>query len=414
MSTLLADLIGASEPGFSLQLRKLERACGHPSADVRLTADILQKSHKAMRDLGLDPHDTTSKELYHALLLRVEQDEKRLRKFLNIGENASLDELLPKVLKCLDELNVPSSVWALKHTVAKRILQATPPKQLMKQLGYRSVDSMLKRETTAAVIAAAMVTEGISWQQKFYAKCKQLNATDCEKREAQLVLLNNKRWQFIAKQPGLRRRLLLPVPELGALVILPMSATVLPGAGLAIFLSLVYHINKLRSLSAQVKLQQVKQQFGRRAVNIWRSRGAPLAFVANQPLSFDVVRRYVADTSSSMYPELFDPHLQAEDLQHSSPEMLLSSLDPRLGFWHENNPSGINGAEGPVSLLALDAAINYCNHLAFDQRSLRYVQEALEEELLLRYLHTPKVLEQVIQQLESENTTSLPMIEAFA
>ncbi len=415
MSNVLADLLGASEPGFSLSLRRLERACGHPSADIRLTSEVLSRAHEAMRNLSLDPQDTTSIELYRALMLKVEQDEKKLRKQLSLADTISLDKLVPQVIKSLDQLKLPKTIWALKSTVAKSLIQAAPPKKLMKQLGYRSLDSLLKREAPAAIASAALVSEGRAWREKFYANYKRLKTTDCETRDVQLLILSGQRWQrFYARQAQLKRRLLLPVPELGSIVILPLETTVLPGAALALLLSLVYHINKLRSISAQVKLEQVKPQFGLHAVAIWRGRTMPIAYIANQPLYFDTVRRYLAGHSAAMFPELFDPHLQMEDVQYSEPEAALVGIDPDFAFWQKVNPSGMSGKEGPVSLNALDAAVNYCNKLSFERRSLSFLQEALNQELLLRYLHSPLILDRVMRQLESEPVRQQTMMGSFA
>ncbi len=415
MSKLLAELLGSPEPAFSLQLQELEKACGHPGADVRLTADVLQKAHQAVRSLGLDPADTTAKELYHALMLRVERDEKTLRKQLGISEKSSLQDLVPQTIKLFEQLKLPRGVWVLKNSVAKRLIHAHPPKHLMKQLGYRSLDSLLKREMPAAIIAAGLVCEDSTWRERFHMKYKQLKATDYEMRNVQLVLLNSKRWQqFFDKQPSLKRRLILPVPELGTLVILPMDATVLPGAGFALFLALAYHINKLRSLSAQVKLQQVKPQFGSKALAIWNGQNLPLALVANQPIHFDVLQRYVASVSPSLYPELLDPYMQLEDLEQISPETLLVSVDPSFSFWQGISASGSNSSDGPVSLHALDAAASFCNKLAFEKRSLGYMREALEQELLFRYVRTPRVLEDVLKRIETDTIPTTSMLGVFA
>ncbi len=403
MSRLIAELLGAPEPAFSLALRKLEQVSGRPSADVRLTADVLQKAHSAMRKLGLDPADTTARELYQALMLKVEQDEKRLRKHLGTTEKTSLDELVPTVIKSLDQLQLPRSAWVLKPSVAKRLLQSVPPKTFMKQLGYRSIDSLLKREAIAAVFMGALISEGSSWRERFYTKYRQLSAADCETTDVSVIMLTTKRWQqFFDRHVAFKRRLILPVPELGALVVLPMEATVLPGAALALLLSLVYHINNVRSLSAHVKLQQVKPHFGVRALEIWRGRAKPVAYAAEQPLYWGVVHQHFAHKPVHQYPSSFDPHVQPDDLHHHLPEEVLVAIDPELSFWQAANRCGFSHQGQPVSLHALDAAVNYCNHLDFENRSLSYLQEAMGQELLLRYMREPRLGEDITQQLETQ------------
>lgn len=58
----------------SLALQEL-RAMTRDGVDVELIADILSRAHRAMRQLGLDPSDTTAEELYTALLGAVQSEQ---------------------------------------------------------------------------------------------------------------------------------------------------------------------------------------------------------------------------------------------------------------------------------------------------------------------------------------------------
>jgi len=403
MSRLLAELLGAPQPAFTQALHKLEQASGQPSVDVRLTAEMVQKAQAAIKTLGLDPRDTTTRELYQALMLQVERDEKRLRKQLDLSDTTSLDKIVPQVVKSLDALNLPRTAWALKPSVVKRLLKANPPKLLMKRLGYRSIDSLLKRESIAAVLLAAELSEGRTWRERLYTKYRQLKASDFEMTEVEIVMLNSVRWQhFFEGHEQLRHRLIVSVPELAALVVLPLEATVLPGAALALLLSLVYHLNQVRSISAHVKLQQVKPHFGQLALDIWKGQAKPLAHVGGQPLYWGVVHRHLSQHPASHYPTAFDPHVQPEDLHHHTPEEILVAIDPDLGFWQLTSHCGISHDGQAVSMHALDAAVSYCNQLPFENRSLGYIQEALGQELLARYLREPRLNAHITQQLETQ------------
>ena len=67
MAKFLQDLLQAKEPLFTTALRQLEKAAGHSSVDVRLISDIISRAHHVMRQIGLDPADTTMIELSNAL-----------------------------------------------------------------------------------------------------------------------------------------------------------------------------------------------------------------------------------------------------------------------------------------------------------------------------------------------------------
>lgn len=68
MAKHLQILLGSNDPVFRLTLHELERTSGQPGIDVGLLGEVIQLAHQAMREIGLDPQDTTAEELYHALV----------------------------------------------------------------------------------------------------------------------------------------------------------------------------------------------------------------------------------------------------------------------------------------------------------------------------------------------------------
>lgn len=67
MARLLKELLGNDHPLFAMNLKQLEIATGNAGVDVRLLADITEKAHQVLRQLGLDPANTTALEAYNAL-----------------------------------------------------------------------------------------------------------------------------------------------------------------------------------------------------------------------------------------------------------------------------------------------------------------------------------------------------------
>lgn len=73
MSKNLITLLGG-DVSAELALKDLQLMT-RDSSDVRLIADILHKAHLVMRQLGLDPSDTTPEEVYNALLNAVRTEQ---------------------------------------------------------------------------------------------------------------------------------------------------------------------------------------------------------------------------------------------------------------------------------------------------------------------------------------------------
>lgn len=73
MSRFLQKLLSTPEPMFSVGMARLERATGHSGVDVKLIGDITGRAHDIMRNLSLDPRDSTGREAFLALIAAVKR-----------------------------------------------------------------------------------------------------------------------------------------------------------------------------------------------------------------------------------------------------------------------------------------------------------------------------------------------------
>ena len=71
MAHVLKQLLGNDHPLFTLMIMQLERAAGDVGVDIPLIADITEKAHEVLRELGLDPADSHGREVYNALIVRI-------------------------------------------------------------------------------------------------------------------------------------------------------------------------------------------------------------------------------------------------------------------------------------------------------------------------------------------------------
>lgn len=129
MAAKLARLLGVSEPVVAVTIRQLEDASGHPSVDVRLLSEIIQKSHQKTAELGLDPRDTTSHELYILLQDKLRADNERLLEELGCTRTSTANDVLKCVVDAVSALNIPKSCWTIKASVLKKMLKTLPPKK---------------------------------------------------------------------------------------------------------------------------------------------------------------------------------------------------------------------------------------------------------------------------------------------
>lgn len=201
MSKRIARLLEESEEKVAKLLQELERVNGLPSHDVRHIAYTHQAIRKKLIDLSLDPDDTTAQELYHALLVRFDDDSRRFDESYGVV-SAIFDDKVALAAKLLHHSDRMPRAWALKSSAAKDLLRRMPPKRTMKALNYRSVESLIKRDNLAEVMVAAEVLESGAWHAQFQRAVSKLDQTDLELREIKLVVMPSSKWQNIVDENG--------------------------------------------------------------------------------------------------------------------------------------------------------------------------------------------------------------------
>ena len=116
-------------------------------------------------------------------------------------------------------------------------------------------------------------------------------------------------------------------------------------------------------------------------------------------------------SKDAYHPEVFEPHVQPEDLQWLNGEDILAELAPTLSYWQDTQGLCILHEGQPVSLNALDVALSYCNHLPFADRIVHFVRDHVWHELMMRYLNQQNLEEAVTRQLSRELVDEVALAE---
>lgn len=404
MSKILSELLGATEPMFSLAIKQLEEHSGNPSADIRLTAEITGKIRMKTKELGLDPDDTTGRELYYALMNLIEKQEAHLVKQIGGTESSTPTELMPLMRAAWEAVDTAKSCWVIKHSVAKAMLKKTPPKAIMKHLGYRSVDSMLKREKLGEIYGALRFAEDAAWLNRFNEQYKKLKPSDFETRQIEIVEMPLERWgnlseAFIHK----KKHNITHLKELGVILMLPIDPDV-KLRGITIFsLPLLFHyLCEIRLYSTFFKYKQMQPKFGELVAKTLNAGKADTAVMAGQTIHWRVIQQYFGRLEPDYYPEIFEPHVQPEDLHWRRAEELLFKVDPELEFWRDLDYVGETHAGRPVPLNLLDMAANYVNDTPYKNRLIYHFRDSLWNEIFVRYMGQKNLEQQILEQLDND------------
>ncbi len=403
MSRFISELLGATEPMFSLAVRQLEQASGKPGVDVRLTAEIIGQINQKTADLGLDPKDTTGKELYAALLGHLKKNDEHLAKAIGGKDAEDVKTLMPLMKKAFEDVKVPRSSWVLKKSVAKEFLKRTPPPNIMKLLKYKSIDSMLKNENIFEIYGALRFAEGPEWLNDFNRNYSSLKPSDFEERDIEIVVMPSSRWSelsegFVHK----KRHNITHLKELGVILMLPIHIEKMPGLSMTVMPLLFHYLNEIRLYSAFFKMQQVKPDFADIFINTLIADPAQTAVMAGQNIHWRVIQRYFGKLENEYHPEIFEPHVQPEDLHWRRAEHILYEIDPELGWWRDLDYVGVMHAGRPVTLNLMDVAVSYSNDTPYKSQAIYHFREALWNELFMRYMGEKVLEQQVLKQLDND------------
>lgn len=400
MSRVLSDLLGAKEPVFTQLLKDLEREAGMPNVDIRLSDEIESKVRQKTKELGFDPEDIRGEELYIALQDLTAKHDIFLAKAIGLKDPEDVQEVLPKVKLVVEKLPIPKKCWAIKQSVVRKLLREVPPKKVMKLLHYRSVESMLKRESAAEVLGAARFVESSTWMKNYIKSYKSVQPTDFESRDIEIIQLDPGRYGESARgYIQKKHRNLSHLKEMGVILLLPLPIEKLRGATITLLPLVLYYVNELRFYSSYFKYNQVRPDFAHILIDALQSETVDAAKLGGQTINWRIIQRHFGAMGKDSSPDIFEPYIQHEDFEWRSAEDVLYRLEPALKFWEGLDCIGFREGSQTIPFNLIDNAISYCNGLNFGLQISTHMRGSLWAELWSRYMgeqvHKQKVLSQL-------------------
>lgn len=389
-------------------IKRLEHKSGAPAIDIRLTSDIHSEIHQKIRALGLDPHDTTPKELYVALQNLAAIHDKFLGKKFHLSQTASPDNFAKDVSFVYERLRFNRRSWLLRPAVIRRILRKHPPKLLPKSLGYRSVDSLIKREPVDILLFLAQHLESDTWQQQLDKQLRTVSSADFEERLLDIRTLDDPRYADIARNLVMKHRSFVFSTSLaGSVFILPPIGKVKPGMTLLAVLMAIREATELQYIHSHLRHYQMEASFSQKLIDALRKRNQKTITVAGHAFSWRLIHRHYGTSPVEQQPLIFQPHLQAEDLAYRRAEEILYRVEPALHFWHGLEFVGLPTDVGIISFNLLDVLIGLVNGASLAERNDNHLPFAVWDELLLRYMKQPAIEHAVLSGLAAQDELDL-------
>ncbi|MEX0932131.1 MAG: hypothetical protein WDZ81_00810 [Candidatus Saccharimonadales bacterium] len=413
--TLLAELLDAEEPLFSLAIKELEDHTHKRGTDTALIGEIIEKANQRAKILGLDP-DFTGRELYAALMKRVEHDNLRIAKRLGGKDPNDLHKMIPLIKNLVEELDIPKDAWVLKEDIAKEMLKMMPPKNIMKKLGRQNIQSLLKNEDLYEVYGALRFAEDGDWLNEFIKIYERLTPADFEARQIKMVVYDEKKWGNVAEK-FIEKKLhnITHLKEMGAIMIMPvdLNKSKMTGKGitLKVLPLLLHYFNEIRLYSAFFKLIQNKENFGELVVDTLIADTPNVDLLRNHRVGWRVIQRYYGKLKDESHPEMFEPHVHPEDLHWRKAEETIYKFDPKMEYWRNMDYVGVKREDGIVTFNLMDVALGYANGNDFANRYIYHFRESLWNEIFMRYLGQANLEQRILMRLDNEiiNPNKIPV-----
>jgi hypothetical protein len=387
MSTI-GRFLQAKEPLFDHALDQLEHLTKRKNVDVKLAAEITERAADRMKQLGV-AHNASGAELYQALVAKVKEHDDHIAAAIGGHDPSDLAEMIPLIVRAAENAPLPKDGWFLREDQARAMLRRKPPEAIMERLGHHLVSQLLE-------------TESPEWLNDFDQLYQQLTPADFELRQIRVIPFAASKWgniaeHFIAK----KRHNITHSKEMGAIAIMPMTETHMTGVTLKVLPLLCHYFNEIRLYSAFFKLMQSKQNFGQIVSDTLIADPTHVKLVEHGQIHWRVIQRYFGKLTNEKHPEIFEPHVQPEDLHWRRAEQVLYEIDPELEFWKETDYVAILKGNDTVTFNLFDLSFGYSNGIGYDDRYLYHFREALWNEVFARYLGEKVLEDQLLVKLDN-------------
>ena len=400
MSTI-GRFLQAKEPLFDHALHQLEELTRHKNVDVKLAAEMAEKAASHTKKLGLKP-GASGPELYDALIRRVAEHDDRLARAIGGSDPADLAQMIPLIVRAAENAPLPKDGWFLREERARAMLRLKPPEAIMERLGYHLVSQLLDSEDIAELFLALRFAESPEWLTDFNQLYRHLTPADFERRSIRVVPFEAAKWgdiaeHFIAK----KRHNITHSKEMGAIAIMPMKETRMTGVTLKVLPLLCHYFNEIRLYSSFFKLMQGKANFGDIVTDTLIADPAHVQLTHQGPIHWRVIQRYFGKLTNEVHPEIFEPHVQPEDLHWRRAEEVLYEIDAELEFWKGLDYVAVMKDDHPVTFNLMDLSLGYSNGIGYEGRYLYHFREALWNEVFARYLGEKTLEDQLLVKLDN-------------
>lgn len=388
---------------------RLKTAAGKDDALKRIVEE--NERLMSMRLEELNVSSGSAEAIYLALIDKIRADDRKLAEYFML-RNISTEQGSRTILNFCKELANVGKGFFLKEEKARALILAEPPKNILKAMGYKSADELLKKEDLFEAYGALRFMEDRDWLNNvFFKQLEKITPDDFEEREIEVRALSAK-WRDAART-FIKKKYhnVSHLKELGLIFVIPEELGI-PGEVMRLFTLVLHYLHEIKFYSDLFKLYaQITETrtFAARLISALKGDVLDVRFSEEQRgRKWMIVQRYLAKEDPYDW-RLFEPHVNPEAIHWMKAEDDVARLGERFGklefgFWRNLDFVGdyfsdASGVEVLVSFNLIDTVMS----LAQERELVKYLyhhQEALWNKIFMEYIGKEKTEELIIKNFE--------------
>lgn len=381
---------------------KMEQITGKKKVIEKVVNENEKRIKMALQIFNLSNHD--AEQLYKAIINKLKRIDGAIYNLFNKPDGVT-KEGLDILFKFALELADIKPLFVLKKEIAQKILENSPPQNILKALGYKNVKELLSKEDLFQVFSALRFVESNEWMHQTFDKAyKNLSLEDFEQRKVKVLVLDGKWLKVAEKFVKKKYHNVSHLKELGVLFIIPLKIDT-PGETMRVFSLILHYLHELDFYCNLIRKYAEKEDFGKKLCALLRGDVLKKLPKTKKGMNWMIVQQYLAKHNEND-PRLFIPHVNPEAIHWKKAGRDMANLSRKfkeldLGFWEDLDWVGSffkskTGKEVLVSFDLIDAIMS----LVKDKGQIKYLyhqQEALWNKIFREYMGDENLEKLVIE-----------------
>ncbi|MBI4992254.1 MAG: hypothetical protein HZB99_03480 [Candidatus Harrisonbacteria bacterium] len=388
------------------RIQELQAAMSRVTGKEGVCEDVTARNDELVRQrldfLGLGKN-VSALEVYDALISKIEADDVKIFEAIGLFSLRNPDTA-GKIVDFVEKLHPLRKGYFLKYERATEFLRREPPKMIMKALGYKDVEDLIKNEDLLEVYSALRFLEDPDWLNKaFFKQYEQLTPEDFEERPIQLRALDPKWTKAAEKFVAKKYHNVSHLKEMGVIFVIQIFLGI-SGETLRLISLLLHYLNEVQYYSDLFKIYSYDgNKFSENIISLLRGDVINRRPPEGDHPRFLVIQRYLAKDDDNDW-RLFEPHVNPEAIHWKRAEEeivrieeLLPEMKDGLAFWKDMDWVGDYfkdevGKEILVSFNLVDTVMA----LVKEKELIKYLyhhQEALWNKLVSTCIGEEKMIE---------------------